>query len=420
MVRFYFCVCLFFCFGLTKSYCQKSFEKGYIILLNGDTTVGFLKKQNSKLASKSCSFKQAEDGGIATKYLPQDLAGYRFDNGKFYISKEVNNTSGIEGVFLEYLIKGKASIFYFRDSTGDHFFVEKEGGELIELTEPYKVIRNPNGTGTYKAPSKYKGKLWSVMSDCPDINTSIEKTQLNYNSLVSLAKNYHERVCTTEDCVIYEKKKKTSLQFGLVTGYSMNQYNFGSKLITDIGNGYQLGLQLEFKKILFSNEKLGLTLGFVLEKDNRYTLSKFDKNDIYNERVTYYGIEYTINSNPDIFSVSSLDVDIDLLSLNIPILFNYYHDLKKVTLFAGGGLSNRFALKQNKEFKYNDFYYQYGNSINTFLIGGTANLGVQYKLNSSHGLQLSVHGDYLIDPRALNQFLRLKVSQLSFRLGYLF
>jgi hypothetical protein len=317
---------------------------------------------------------------------------------------------------MEFLIKGKVNVYYLRDDFGDRYFVEKETSEIVELTEPIKTIYIDEKR--YIKPLIYKGKLISILSDCSDINSEIKNTQLNHISLIKLANNYHDKVCKTENCIVFERQAKTKKQYSLMLGYSVNQLNFGSKLISNYGNSLQIGFSIDFNNLILSNERLGLNINFLIERDTKYTLRKFDKNDSYNEKITYYGKTYNINSNEGIFLVTKLDVNIDVIALKIPILFTYTYNLNKIDFYCGFGISNKFVLKQNNAFRYDEYYDAYGKSINSIFAGLTGSLGIKYKLNDSHSINFILMGDYLVDARGAHETLRLKIPQVSFRIGY--
>jgi hypothetical protein len=57
-----------------------------------------------------CNYK-INDNEKEISHSPDDISAFRFLNSKYFISREVNGKK----VFLEYLIKGKISIYYLRD-----------------------------------------------------------------------------------------------------------------------------------------------------------------------------------------------------------------------------------------------------------------------------------------------------------------
>ena len=220
-----FLILSFFTFLSNTVFAITNYERGYIITLKGDTIYGFLLNQKSQNAEKQCVFKETLNSESKT-YKPGEIASYRFIDGKFYISKQITISPNPKQkvVFLEFLIKGISSIYYFIDKSGEYYYIEKEPYGLIELSEPIRI------SGNFILPPLYKGKLKVIMADCPDIVSEINDSKLNYSSLVELAKDYHNMVCKNESCIIYERKSvPIKLIWGISFGPSLSQYKFGDK-----------------------------------------------------------------------------------------------------------------------------------------------------------------------------------------------
>lgn len=320
---------------------------------------------------------------------------------------------------MEYLIKGKANVYYFKGLNSKHYYIQKEAGEIIELTES-KEYRQINGT-RYLLPPKYKSKLTAILSDA-DVKPSIQKTSLEYKSLISLAKEYHEKVCDTEACVVYARKRnKIIREYSVFAGASFNRYNFGSQLITDYAQGLQAGILVSFKGIFFSNEKLGLSIGAFLEKDFSSTLRPYDENEQDYLAVDYKDERYYLRSESDFSTVQTkLDVNLDVTSLRIPITVNYYQSIKRSTFIFGLGVSNRITLNSNKDLQIKTFQYQYGKTFKPYFIGPTAFIGYQSKISSSHKITFNLAWDYVADVNSINQDVRLSITQFTGRIGFTF
>ncbi|MEI6061073.1 MAG: hypothetical protein WCR72_10210 [Bacteroidota bacterium] len=406
-----------FCFNC---FAKEKYKDGYIITLKGDTVVGSLQIQNSNNASQVCIFENRVDGQVL-KYKPGEIYGYRFTNGKFYISKEIVNAlkNEKETFFLEFLIQGIANMYYLNDNEGDHYYIEKSFQGLIELTEPEKYVQTEEGIRS--VPSKYKGKLKSLLSDCSGIESEINKTSLDHSSLIKLAKDYHQKVCTTDSCIIYERKDiPVKLMLGIVAGYGLNQYNFGNKLQSDYGSAYQIGIKLSLRNILFSDERYEVNFNCLLEKDSKYNLTKDFSKDSYNEPVIYQDQEYSVNSSGVYNATPKLGVKLNIISIRFPIVVNYKYSFTNFRFFVGGGFDNKIIVSQNKQFKYLSFYEQYGKSMNPILIGAIGNLGFEYGLKNNHLINLSTSFNYLTDPTAVNTYLRLTSKEWGFTVSYIF
>jgi hypothetical protein len=263
---------LFYCNANLKANSNNNFTEGYIISLNGDTTKGFLLSQESRNASAKCIFRPTADSESKI-YKPGEISGYRYLNGKYYISKEINIDSTTKKVvFLEFLIKGMANVYYYMDNE-EHYYIEKFPNGLLELTE--KQVTYFKDGHSYISSPKYKGKLMYELQDCPGISNEIQNTRLTHKSLIKLTKDYHEKVCNSGSCIIYEKVNTSVIvKFGVLMGFSKNQYNFGRQLISNYGNIYQIGAALKISNFLMFNRHISLKANFSFEKDSKsYTLS---------------------------------------------------------------------------------------------------------------------------------------------------
>ena len=101
------------------SYGQRDYKPGYIITNKNDTVHGFINLKSNYQNSRQCEFKRNIDQEPDT-YLPFDIKGYRVENSKFYVSKEVPLNDTTEKVFLEYLVEGIVNLYYLKDLTSEY------------------------------------------------------------------------------------------------------------------------------------------------------------------------------------------------------------------------------------------------------------------------------------------------------------
>lgn len=180
---------------------QTDFRSGYIIKNSGDTLYGKIDYRGDILMSRKCRFKNLND--TIYEYSPNDITAYRFIDSKYYVSKKINGRI----VFLEYLFKGKVNIYYMRDGSGDHYFIDKEGEDLIEI--PYKEgYKKVNDKEVYYETNNHIGILTYYMQDAPELLPRIKnfKKPDHYN-LIELAEDYHNTVSKKEEFIIFEKKQ---------------------------------------------------------------------------------------------------------------------------------------------------------------------------------------------------------------------
>ncbi len=231
---------------------QTDFRPGYIIKIPNDTIYGEIDSRGDLLMSKICKFKDTEK--ILYKYLPKDILAYRFMDSKYYISKIIKG----KGVFLEYLIKGKVNIYYMRDDNGDHYFIEKENMELIELPykEKYKFIGDKE---VFYKSKKHIGFLNLYMQDADNLKKRIERIEKpEHQSLIKLAEDYHNIVCKDEQCIVYEKKFPF-IKLSVEPFFGLTKHNGTNQFINEFGGNIYFWAPR-------SNEKLYVKTGLAYHK----------------------------------------------------------------------------------------------------------------------------------------------------------
>jgi hypothetical protein len=207
---------------------QKDFKPGYIIKTTGDTIYGHIDFQGDLLMSSICRFKDKES--VTKVYYPNDIAAFRFIDGKYYISRTVNNKK----VFLEYLIKGKINIYYMRDDIGGHYYIDKEDAKFAEL--PYSEgIKYVDDKKVFFKTKSHIGFLNYYMQDVPELKiriASVEKPQ--HHNLIKLAEAYHYAVCKDQKCIIYEKKMPL-LKMAISPFVGLTNYKGYGKFRSELG-----------------------------------------------------------------------------------------------------------------------------------------------------------------------------------------
>src|SRR5688572_10428640 len=121
------------------SFSQKDFRPGYI-LQNGDTIKGLVDYRSDQRNARICTFKASSESAVQT-FKPTELSGFGFTKGQSYetqlVSREDNKTKAI---FLKLLVKGTATLYFYKDSLDiDHFYIFKNN-ELRPLEERIKVV----------------------------------------------------------------------------------------------------------------------------------------------------------------------------------------------------------------------------------------------------------------------------------------
>lgn len=213
-------ITLFIFVGILELFSQSDFRAAYIVKQNSDKLYGFVEYKGNKANAKKCIFR-ADLNSENQFFTPDDIDSYRFIDGKFYVSRLVKSGEEVKLMFLEYLINGIVDLYYYRDGVGEHYLIHKENEKLYELkNEEKEIVRNNT---TYNINTKeYVGVLKATFGDSPSVSKKVDHTILTHKSLIKIANDYHNEVCSGEECIIYKKKiKKSKSIFGLLVGVNV-------------------------------------------------------------------------------------------------------------------------------------------------------------------------------------------------------
>lgn len=206
---------------------QSNFQSGFVIKNNGDTLKGKIKYIGDVYLGKTCTFKDTSETII--DFSPKDIKAYRFTDDRYFVSREITfgKEKTKETVFLEYLVNGKADVYYYkRNNNETKYFIEKDTSGLVELVyeEGYKY--KDDKTFFYKT-TEHKLILKQFMSDVPSLNEKIEELkQPEHNQLIRLASKYHKSVCPDSNCTVYKKKIKNTIWAEIGAGNSIYSFQF--------------------------------------------------------------------------------------------------------------------------------------------------------------------------------------------------
>lgn len=386
---------------------QESFAEGYIITLNNDTLRGYLEIMGEKHAARSCNFKISPNAQYQ-KYDASQIRAYRFDAGRFMISKTIDNSGKAETVFLEFLIQGKANLYQHPGDKSTRYFLETESNGLVELSEPERIIHNDSGA-FYNIP-KYKGKLLYLMADCPEIREDIQQTPLRPKPMIKLANKYHDLVCTDEECVIFERRyKKIEINPSVYSGITFKKIIFGAGLYSDYTPAINAGLSIQLRNLFTNNEKLSLESGLQLMRLGQTTLYP-PEGILISEHVKVGDKNYYINNREESsignFStkVFSLKTDLELMSLTIPLVMKYNYQKGNLRGGFGAGPLVTFNIYESKDIIYTYFNDRFGRNVPLAQAGFTGCLFFAVKT--------SQRGSFELDARYVQELMAGDINKL--------
>lgn len=202
-------------FALSGLSAQSNFKAAYVIQLKGDTLYGEIDSRGDEKMALNCRFRENKKADEILFY-PSDIIGFRFTEGKYYVAQKVENNA----YFLEFMIKGKINLYYRRDETGDHYYIQKEGDPIEKLEyEEHLVVKD--GKDYLYQSKKHIQLLYKYTDRLPQFEDEIERIEKpDYRPMLKLAEDYHNTVCQDEACIVYSKELpfiKSNLELGMGT-----------------------------------------------------------------------------------------------------------------------------------------------------------------------------------------------------------
>ncbi len=162
------------------------------------TNVGVVLVDGDVLTNQMvCKVKK---GKTIVEYTPWQVREYGFEDGTTYLAKNIPVPDSTRRVFLERLVKGKYSLYYYEGEAGTTFFLEQDSTLFVELTKHGEDYGHRN----------FRDDLRHYTADCPQMADAIKLVRYNRAGYKKLMKQY-------EKC---KKRPFPFLKFGISAGYS--------------------------------------------------------------------------------------------------------------------------------------------------------------------------------------------------------
>ena len=254
----------------TMTMAQINPKSGIIITNSGDTIRGIIDFRTNETLSRECEF-WAEGKTEGKTYKPGDIEGFRFDgNGKYFVTRKLDVDGKPRLYFAEFMVKGMMNLYCVADNPNEHFFFEREDGEMVKLTN----IPHSSCLSTVQEEEDYmrnkKEQYGKVRYLLKDSKTAIEdmnqknllKKNLSRKGLVNVVRNYHNDVCTDgSTCMVYEydeKSDKSKFRFKAFTSFAyyskeapelldwtIERNNQGMPSVTYSSSSFEIGVGTE-------------------------------------------------------------------------------------------------------------------------------------------------------------------------------
>lgn len=322
------------------SFCQKNYLPGYIIPLKGDTIHGFVDYRNWEKNPDKIAFKE-KSGDQPSAYTPLDIKEFgvldeiykgavvETENSPFEI-KDLRYDRELDiktdTIFLQTLVKGEKSLYYYRNKAGkDQFYIKQDSS--FNLLVYKKYLKDQDGRTTVLENKRFIGQLTIYFKDCSTIQSKLNDAEYQRNSLENLFLSYYK--CTSSAIDFQKKTEKTKTEFGVLAGMSLTSLKFKSvDYIYLVNAGYPLS----------ANFAAGLFFNVILPRNQ-------GKWSVNNELIfTSYKVSgrYEVYENENKYTITSTTLGYSYLKLNTMIRFTY--PVKKFFLFVNAGMSNGYAV----------------------------------------------------------------------------
>lgn len=330
---------------------------------------------------KNDTYIEKENNTKIIKYTPEDLKEYGLKNGRIYVSKQIEVGHNTRKVFLERLVKGNATLYYFTNENGKTFFIETDSSSLIPVYKKDVISRK----------IIFKEQLDSLLKDCDSTKNAIKVASYNRQSLSRLVIMYN--TC--------ELKPLSFFKFGLSIGGVSTRVFFPS------------------------NMSYTLLTGADFDNDYSYTLGAFCDIPITKERfylhteVCYLGNKFYSNKIDEV-SNSETQIFVNTSTINIPVMVRFVPSIYKHRPFFNLGPVFSQGIKDQYTIRYSEDVYGEDNTTDInyieFLsksqLGYTIGLGYQIDLTYRNVLFFEFRFSQLY-PLNSNESLRKQILDLN-------
>lgn len=333
---------------LQSSFSQVNFLPGQIVDLKGDPIIGFIDYGNWGNNPDKISFKEnlLSDPVI---YSPLDIKEFKVDD-ELYVSAIVDIEISpdkinelelsaeikirVDTVFLQAMILGNKSLYYFKAPLGkDLFYIgEKESINLLIYKKYLKKYYDHNtmvdDAKAVLENNTFIGQLTLYFEDCgSSLQSDINNATYNKKSLENLFLEYYN--CSRTTIAFYKKRDKLITEFGIFSGLSLTNLNF-------YGENFDYLTKVDYPQS--TDFSIGLYLDLILPRNKRrWSINNELQYSSYNVKGSY--LQY---DNENKYTQYLTEIGLSYIKLNNMLRYNL--PIKHVFIFLNAGISNGFAI----------------------------------------------------------------------------
>lgn len=273
---------------ITVTHGQSNYYAADSVLVNG-----------LQIISADFNLLKVKLSGAIVTFTPDDITEFGLKDGTVYFSREIMIDEMPRKVFLQQLIKGETSLYFYRNKWKSFYFAERDTHNLVVL---------PKG--------QLKEHLQTFTSDCNNLGHAARLATYNRGSLKRFFKEYNS--CTTP-------KNFPFLKYGVYFTAGLTQPVFSSGEQYSIFKDMELTPQMKinggiFAEIPFYNfENLSIYLGAGYDRNNYSSINKsYDTQRL---------------------------VDINYSAIKIPLLLRYTFSRHKYMPYINAGFTSSIHLQ---------------------------------------------------------------------------
>ncbi|HVB03294.1 MAG TPA: hypothetical protein VNE41_06210 [Chitinophagaceae bacterium] len=159
------------------------------------------------------------------------------------------DTTATMTVFLQVIVKGMASLYFYVDYNNRHHYFFQVGKEPVRELDVYYRLDNQGGSQRFLVQNTYKTQLINAIGGgCKGIDNRIRNSYYSGKSLAAVFDYYNQ--CLGQSSVYVEKKpfEKLFIHPGLILGYASNSIvptSYDYTLVTP-HQQFIVGISLDF------------------------------------------------------------------------------------------------------------------------------------------------------------------------------
>jgi len=210
------------------------------------------------------------------RYTPLHVKEYGFKDGRVWVRKPITLTDTTNQAFLQRLVNGKISLYYFETETSKSYYLEKENRPMVQQPIP----------GASQQISELPESIANLTSDCEGFNEMAKDANYQIHSFTKLIKRYN----------LCQIKPFPHFRYGIHSGIGLHKINPSVRELKDFPlpfdftyeSGWILGAFIDFP-LLSSQFSIDLNVQY---EDLHYVKTSHTDHDDYDMIVNSSALQF--------------------------------------------------------------------------------------------------------------------------------